>query len=58
MADDDQKHRLNVAPQSPDGRRPWERPRLIPLDVASTEGGGPGGFEGDGGEQSDAVSVS
>jgi len=37
MRDDDQKSPVNDKPDEPPARRPWAPPRLVPLDIASTE---------------------
>ena len=37
MRDDDQKPPVDDPPDALPARRPWARPRLVPLDVSSTE---------------------
>jgi hypothetical protein len=37
MRDEDQKPPVDDPPDALPARKPWARPRLVPLDVSSTE---------------------
>ena len=37
MRDDDQKPPVEGPPDALPARKPWARPRLVPLDVSSTD---------------------